>query len=138
MAAASEVPYYTDEDADMGWLFFAGSMLGLAGIMRILDSIWAFSYHGVLPDDLKDGLVGSSLHNYAWLWLAVGITLLGASFLVLVRSQLARWVGIFAAAVGAISAVAWLPYFPIWSLIYISMAILVFYGLLVHGGRLSR
>src|SRR5947208_14217382 len=104
-ATASEVPYYTDEDADMGWLFFAGSMLGLAGIMRILDSIWAFSYHGVLPDDLKDGLVGSSLHNYAWLWLSVGIVLLGASFLVLVRSQLARWVGIFAAAVGAISAI---------------------------------
>jgi hypothetical protein len=138
MATASQVPYYTDEDADMVWLFFAGSMLGLAGIMRILDSIWAFSYHGALPDDLKDGVLGSSLHNYAWLWLAVGVVLLGSSFLVLVRSQFARWIGVFGAAVGAISAVAWLPYYPVWSLIYISMAILVFYGLLAHGGRVPR
>src|SRR3954467_8513167 len=90
MAAASEVPYYTDEDADMGWLFFAGSMLGLAGIMRILDSIHGSSYHGALPDDLKEGGLGSSLHMDAWLWLSVGVIQLGSSFLVLVRSQYAR------------------------------------------------
>ena len=24
-----------------GWLFFAGSMMGIAGIMRVFDGIWA-------------------------------------------------------------------------------------------------
>src|ERR1044071_7129604 len=67
-----------------GWLFFAASMLGIAGIMRIFDSIWAFQYHGALPDGLKDGVLGSDLHNYAWLWLVVGAVLVLSSFLVLV------------------------------------------------------
>ena len=37
-----------DSDGD-GWLFFAGTILGLAGLMRIFDSIWAFRYKGALP-----------------------------------------------------------------------------------------
>jgi hypothetical protein len=120
-----------------GWLFFAGTILGLAGLMRIIDSIWAFRYDGALPDDLKDGLVGSNLNNYAWLWLVVGLVLLVASFLVLSRSQLARWVGLFAAAIGGLSAMTWMPYYPIWSLVYVTLAVLVFYALAAHGGRES-
>src|SRR5438477_11098882 len=56
----------------MGWLFFAASIMGIAGVMRIIDSIWAFRYNGALPENLKDGVLGSNLSNYAWLWLIVG------------------------------------------------------------------
>jgi hypothetical protein len=122
----------------VGWLFFAASMLGIAGVMRIIDSIWAFNYHGDLPDGLKDGVLGSDVKNYAWLWLFVGIVMVLASFLVLVQSQFARWIGIIAAGVGAISAVAWLPYYPVWSLVYIALAVMVFYALAVYGGREPR
>jgi hypothetical protein len=120
-----------------GWLLFAGSVLGLAGVMRILDSIWAFRYNGALPAGLQDGLLGSELNNYAWLWLGVGIVLLLASFAVMARSQVARWIGLFAAAVLGVTAILWMPYYPVWSLAYITLAVLVFYGLAVYGGRES-
>jgi hypothetical protein len=126
--------YYGADDGS-GMLFFAGSMLGLAGIMRIIDAIWAFSYNGALPDKLKDGVLGSDLTNYAWLWLVVGVVLLVSSGFVLVRSQFARWIGLFAAAIGGISAIAWMPYYPIWSLTYIAIAVTVFYALAQYGGR---
>ena len=121
-----------------GWLFFAGTMLGLAGLMRIIDSIWAFGYHGALPDSLQNGVLGSSLHNYAWTWLIVGIILVASSFLVMIRSQFARWVGLIAAAIGGLSAMAWMPYYPVWSLTYVGMAVLVFYALAAHGGRETK
>jgi hypothetical protein len=124
--------YGSDGD---GWLFFAGTILGLAGLMRIVDSIWAFSYKGELPSGLRDGLIGSDLKNYAWLWLAVGIVLLLSSFMVLTRSQFGRWVGLIAAGIGALSAMAWMPYFPVWSLVYVTISLLVFYALAAHGGR---
>lgn len=123
------------EPRGAGWLFFAGTALGLAGLMRIFDAIWAFGYHGSLPDGLRDGVFGSTLSNYAWLWLGVGALLVASSFLVLVRSQFARWVGFIAAGIGAISAMAWMPYYPIWSLTYVGIAVLVIYALAVHGGR---
>ena len=44
-----------------GWMLFAGTVMGLAGLMRLLDSFWAFRYNGALPDALKDGLLGDNL-----------------------------------------------------------------------------
>jgi hypothetical protein len=126
---------YQEAQRGEGWLFFAGTILGLAGLMRILDSIWAFRYHGAVPDGLKDGVLGSNLKNYAWTWLIVGVILLASSFLVIVRSQVARWVGYIAAVIGALSAMTWMPYYPIWALTYVGIAVLVFYALARYGGR---
>jgi len=125
----------SDDRRGGGWLFFAGTVLGLAGVMRIIDAIWAFGYKGALPDGLKNGVLGSNLHTYAWTWLVVGVVLIISSFLLLVGSQFARWVGFFAAAIGGISAMTWMPYYPIWSLTYVVIAVLVFYALARYGGR---
>ncbi len=136
MAATNDqLVMYPDEMRGSGWLFFAGTILGLAGLMRILDSIWAFRYHGALPDGLQNSLLGSNLKNYAWAWLGVGIILIVSSFLILVRSQFARWVGYFAAVIGGLSAMTWMPYYPIWSITYVAIAVLVFYALARYGGR---
>jgi hypothetical protein len=118
-----------------GWLFFAGTVLGFAGVMRVIDAIWAFGYNASLPEGLEDGILGSNLKTYAWTWLAVGIILIAASVFVLVRSQFARWIGFIAAAIGGISAMTWMPYYPVWSVTYIGLAVLVFYALARHGGR---
>jgi hypothetical protein len=48
-------------DRGKGWMLFAAIVLGVAGIMRIFDAIWAFGYHGVLPDKLEGGVFGRSL-----------------------------------------------------------------------------
>ena len=118
-----------------GWLFFAGTVLGIAGIMRIFDAIWAFRYHGALPDNLEDAIFGHSLNTYGWVYLVVAAILLVSSFGVLARSQFSRWIGIFAGAVMAISAIWWMPYYPVWSLVYIFLGVLVIYALAVHGGK---
>jgi hypothetical protein len=52
-------------------------------------------------------------------------------------AKVARWIGIVAAGIAAITAVAWLPYYPIWSLIYIGLAVAVIYGLVAHFGRVE-
>ena len=124
-----------DDEPVSGWLLFAGTILGLAGLMRLLDSIWAFRYNGALPDSLKDGLLGDELTSYGWLWLIVGVLLIVSSFLLISRSQFARWVGYVAATIGALSAMTWMPYYPIWSLTYVGIFVLTFYALAAHGGR---
>jgi hypothetical protein len=124
---------YTTEG--FGWLFFAGTILGIAGIMRIFDGLWAFRYDGAIPDALEGAILGDSLSTYGWMWLLVGVLLILASFGVLTRSQFSRWIGIIAGAVLAISSVWFMPYYPVWSLTYITIGVLVIYGLAAHGGR---
>ena len=120
-----------------GWRFFAGTMLGIAGIMRVFDAIWAWSYNGAVPSNLQNALFGHSLNTYGWVYLIVGLILLGASFGVLTGNPLSRWIGIVAGAVLIISAVWWMPYYPVWSLTYIGLGTLVVYGLAAYGSRES-
>jgi hypothetical protein len=47
-------------------------------------------------------------------------------------AEISRWVGIIAAALGAISATFLVPYYPVWALLYIIVAIMVIYGLSAH------
>jgi hypothetical protein len=119
-----------------GWLTFSGIVLIIAGIMRILDAIWAFRYSGTPIDNLHQAIFGHSLNNYGWLWLIVGIVLIGAGFLVMgapsTMAEISRWVGIVAAAVGSITAISWMPYYPVWSLVYVAIGIGVIYGLVAH------
>jgi len=115
-----------------GWLIFAAIALAVAGIMRIFDAIWAFRVNNV---NLPDGTIGSNIRNYAWVWLIVGIVLILCAFAISQRSQIARWVGIFAGAVCAITSIWWMPYYPIWALTYVAIGVLVVYALAAYGGR---
>ncbi len=124
-----------EEEQGSGWLLFAAIVLMVAGIMRVFDAIWAWRYDGVLPDEFQEALFGDDLTTYGWVWFIVGIVLIAAGAVVTQRAQWARWVGVVAGAVLAISAVWWLPIYPVWSLVYVAIGIFVIYGLVAYGGR---
>jgi hypothetical protein len=124
-----------DQNSGEGWLIFAGVVLMTAGVMRFFDAIWAWTYNGPLPQNLQQALLGRSLTTYGWVWLFISMILFGSGLAVMVRSQFARWIGILAGAIGAISAIWWMPYYPVWSFVYILIGMLVIYGLAAHGQR---
>ncbi|HZC53616.1 MAG TPA: hypothetical protein VE441_14105 [Mycobacterium sp.] len=118
-----------------GWVLFAAIVLVVAGIMRFFDAIWAFHYHGAVPQNLEDAIFGHSLKTYGWIYLIVAAVLVVSGFLVVNGSQIARWVGVAAGVIGAISAIWWMPYYPIWALTYIAVGGLVVYALVAYGGK---
>jgi hypothetical protein len=121
------------DDRSGAWVTFAGIVLIVAAVSRLFDAIWAFRYHGVLPSNLEGALFGHSLNTYGWLWLGVAIILFVAGLGVMAQSRVAQWVGVFAGALGSISAIWWIPYYPVWSLLYFGIGVLVIYALLAHG-----
>ena len=118
-----------------GWLKFASIVLIFAGIMRVLDSIWAFRYKGALPENLDSGILGTNLKTYAVVYLIVGAVLILTGIYVVMRRQFFRWVGVAAGIIGGLSGAVWLPYYPVWSLVYVGLAVLVVYALVAEGGR---
>ena len=123
----------------VGWRVFAGTVLGIAGISRIFDGIWAFRYHGAVPEDFQGAIFGHSLKTYGWVYLIVGIVLVALSLALVfsrgITGQVARWTGVVGGGLLAISAVWWLPFYPVWSLVYIGIGILVVYALVAHATR---
>ena len=66
-----------DDDRGAGWLTFASIILIFAGLMRILDALWAFSVGNKGDGQLSDALLGSDISTYGWWFLLVGVVLIG-------------------------------------------------------------
>jgi hypothetical protein len=119
-----------------GWLTFVGVVLIVTGVMRTLDSIWAFHYNGTPVDKLHGAVLGHSLTTYAVIFLIVGIISVVAGYLVMrpgsLSAEVSRRAGMGVAGFNVILALSWMPYYPVWSLLYIAMGIVIIYALVVH------
>jgi hypothetical protein len=124
-----------DDDRGSGSLTFAAVVLIFAGVMRVFDAIWAFRFDGALPDHLSDSVLGDNLTTYGWTYLIIAAILILAGIGVLYRGQFSRWIGVIAAGIAGLSGITWVWYYPIWSLTYVLIAVMVMYALIVYGGR---
>jgi hypothetical protein len=132
---APEAPQAQEQQHPSGWVVYSAIMLLWAGGARVLDAIWALRYGGAVPDNLQGAVLGTSLTTYGWVWLAVGCLLILGGIGLFFHSAVARWFGVTAAGIGAWAAITWMPFYPVWSLVYVAAAALVIYGLIVHWGR---
>jgi len=118
-----------------GSVFLSGLIFITAGVMRFFDAWWTFRYNGAVPQNLQDALFGHNLNTYGWIYLVVAAVLIGGGFLVIRGSEFGRWIGVAAASLAAISAIWWMPYYPVWAVTYIAAGAFVVYVLVARGGK---
>jgi hypothetical protein len=118
-----------------GWLAFAGAMLVVSGTFKIFDALWAFKYDDEISERVQTILFEDDLQAWGWVWLVVGVVLFFAGFAVFSGAEWARWVGIVAASVAAITFMPWIYYQPFWTMLSVALAVLVVYALAAYGGR---
>ncbi len=120
-----------------GWLTFAATLLILSGIFKVLDALWAFKYDddGAISKRVQTILFEGDLTSWGVVWLVVGIVLILAGAAVITGSEWARWIGIVVAAVAAVSFLPWIYFEPFWTILSVTLAILVVYALATYGGR---
>jgi hypothetical protein len=118
-----------------GWLAFAAAVLVMSGAFKIFDALWAFKYDDEISEGVQTILFEDDLQSWGWVWLVVGVVLFFAGFAVISGAEWARWVGIVAASVAAITFMPWIYYQPFWTMLSVALAILVVYALAAHGGR---
>ena len=135
MATVTRDDAYEFEESGFGWLLFAATMLGLAGILSIFNGIGALSKASFYAANAH--YVFSDLRTWGWITLIVGILLIVAAMGVFSGSGFARWFGILAAGLSAIGLFGspTAQTYPFWSLIIFALDILVIYALAVYGGR---
>ena len=84
--------YEFDDEKGFGWLLFAATMLGLAGVLSIFDGIAALSKASFYAANAH--FVFSDLRTWGWIVLIVGVLLIIAAMGVFSGSGFARWFGI--------------------------------------------
>ena len=102
MSTVTRDDAYEFEEKGFGWLLFAATMLGLAGVLSIIDGIvgaverrsfYAANSHYVFSD----------LRTWGWITLIIGVLLIVAAMGVFSGSGFARWFGIFAAGLNLLA-----------------------------------
>jgi hypothetical protein len=121
-----------------GWAVFAGILMITMGAYQAIVGLVALfddSYYVVRPSGL---VVHVDYTAWGWLHLVIGLIAFFAGFGVLVGKTWARAVGIILAGVGAIVNFAFIAASPFWSIILITMDIVIIYALAAHGRELHR
>jgi hypothetical protein len=110
-------------------------MLGLAGIMSIIDGIMALSKSKAGFFNPGAVFVFSDLRTWGWITLIIGVLLILAAGGVMAGSQGARWFGIFAAGLNMLAMFSFQAGPSLWTLTMTAIDIIVIYGLATYGGR---
>jgi hypothetical protein len=71
--------------------------------------------------------------TWGWIHLLMGIVILLAGIGIFSGNVLARAIGVLVALVSAVTNFMWLPYYPVWSVIMIAIAVAVIWALTAHG-----
>lgn len=132
MSTEMGAPSVNYSSAAVGWAGFAGIMLIIFGVFDIIQGIVALANDTffVLGDDY---VFKFDVTTWGWIHIILGIVLIASGAGIFSGNVLGRTVGVIVAGLAVIVNFAWLPYYPIWSIIMIAIGIAVIWALTAHG-----
>jgi hypothetical protein len=116
-----------------GWILFATIMFGIAAVMSFIWGIAAVSSSHFFVANAQ--YILSDLNTWGWITIGFGALEVLAAFSIWRGGSFGRWFGIAAAALATVLALFSIPAYPLWSLVFVALYLLIIYGLAVYGGR---
>ena len=120
----------------VGWSAFAAVVLMIGGVFHAIAGLVA-----IVDDEFfvvtRKWVFEFDITAWGWIHLILGVVVFFAGIGLFTGQTWARIVGVVVAALSAIENFAFLPYYPVWSIIMIALAIAVIWALTAHGTDLA-
>lgn len=124
-------------EAAVGWTWFAAIMMMLLGAFWFIAGLVA-----ILEDEFfvvtPEYLFKFDVTTWGWIHLLLGVVVELAGFALLMGRVWARTIGVILAGISALVGFVWLPWYPIWGIIFITTALFVIWALTVHGRDVTK
>lgn len=121
----------------IGWTAFAGVMMIMLGFFHGIAGLV-----GILEDELYvlagDYVFQLDATTWGWIHLVLGVLVLIAGFYVFNGAVWARTIGVILAVLSALANFAWLPWYPLWSILMITATVFVIWALTAHGRDITE
>jgi hypothetical protein len=121
----------------VGFAVFAGVMMIMAGSFQAIAGLVAIfenEFYATTPNYI----LKFDVTTWGWIHLLLGLLVLFAGIAVLSGQTWGRVIGILLASVSALANFAFIPYYPVWSLVIIALDVFVIWALAAHGRDLAR
>ncbi len=121
-----------------GWVAFAAVMMFLLGSVQAVQGLVAIFDDGFYHVTDSGLVVEVDYTVWGWVHLLLGALIIISGVGVLSGNALARAVGVLLAVGSALLNLLFIEAYPIWSVLVISIDVLVIYALTVHGRELRH
>ena len=127
------VPYREPMSGWAGWVVFAGVMLITLGAFQIVEGLVALFDDGFYAVTSSGLVVDVDYNTWGWIHLAIGVIGVLAGLGLLAGNMVARVVGVGIALVSALANLVFISAYPLWSVIMITIDVIVIFAIIVHG-----
>jgi len=129
------LPYETPQRSykGAGWVLFAAIMLVMGGVLSVIWGIAAVSSSHFFVAGAS--YILSDLNTWGWIVMGFGVVEGLAALSVWRGGEFGRWFGIVAAGLAGLAAMLSISAYPFWSLVLVTIDVLVIYGLAAYGGK---
>jgi hypothetical protein len=121
----------------VGFILFAAIMMIMVGVFEAIQGlVGIFENEFYVPT--RNYLFQFDATTWGWTHLILGLIVAFAGWGLLSGRTWARTVAIFLAVLSALANFAFIPYYPFWSLLIITLNIFVIWAVAAHGGELRE
>jgi hypothetical protein len=120
-----------------GWIVFASFMMFLLGAFQAVQGLVALFDDGFYLVTSGNLVVDVNYNVWGTVHLLLGVLLLLTGAGVLTGNLAARTIGVILAGLSALANLLFIEAYPFWSIIIITVDVLVIYALTVHGRELK-
>ena len=116
----------------IGWTAFAAIMMLVMGIWWFIAGLAA-----IIEDTFfvvtEDYIFKFDVTAWGWIHLILAVVVIAAAFGLFAAATWARVVGVIMAVLAGLVAFAWVPYYPVWGILFIVASVAVIWALTAHG-----
>jgi hypothetical protein len=120
----------------VGFILFAAIMMLMAGVFQVSAGLVAI-FENEFYVATRNYLFQFDATTWGWIHLLIGLVVALAGWGLLSGRTWARVVGITVAVLSAIANFLFIPYYPIWSLLIITLDVFVIWAIAAHGRDLK-
>ncbi|MGY1731532.1 hypothetical protein ACI798_08415 [Geodermatophilus sp. SYSU D01045] len=120
-----------------GWVVFAGVMLVMLGTFQIIQGLIAVFDDGFYLVADSGLAVNVDYDVWGWTHMIIGAIGIAAGLGLLAGNMAARVVGVCVAFLSALVNLAFIAAYPVWSVLMITIDVIVIYAIIVHGRELK-
>lgn len=128
----------TSQTGWVGWVLFAAIMMMVVGCYQVIVGLAALFKDEYYLVGSRGLVVNVDYTTWGWTHLIIGVVIALAGLGLMVGQTWARVVGILVACLSAVVNMVFLPAYPLWSILIITLDVLVIYALAVHGRELRN
>lgn len=116
----------------IGWTWFAAVMLWLIGVWHAIAGL-----SGIINSEFyvigREYVFQFDTTAWGWIHLIAGVLVFAAGVYLLSGAVWARTIAVILAILSILVNFAWLPWYPVWSILMIAAGVFVIWALTVHG-----